>query len=105
MTALPEPLMPAEAELRSFDFFPLYHKRLRRSSWWLRSSHVVRSITIDLWCEAYEQQPVASLPGDDWELAGIAGFGRNGMDDWMAIRDAVMEPWVLCSDGRYYHPV
>lgn len=101
----PAPLTPEGSELRSYDFFPLYHKRLRRSKWWKRASHVARSISVDLWCEAYEQTPVASLPNDDWELAGFAGFGRNNIEEWQAVREEVLAPWVLCSDDRYYHPV
>lgn len=103
MTALPAPMMPEGSELRSFEFFPLHHKRLSRSRWWRRASHEARSISVDLWCEAYEQCPVASLPNDDLELAAFAGFGRD-VEGWMRVRDEVMEPWVLCSDDRFYHP-
>lgn len=103
-TALPEPPIAAAADLRAYDWFPLQHKRLKRSSWWLAASDLARSRSIDLWCEAYEQVPAGSLPSNDAELAIYAGFGRD-IPGFLAAKPELMAPWVLCSDGRYYHPV
>lgn len=100
----PEPLTPPDLDLRWSNWFPLHHKRLRRSAWWLRASDSAKAVSIELWCEAYEQVPAASLPNDDVELSVAAGFGRRDIASWLAIKDEVMSAWVLCSDGRWYHP-
>lgn len=99
------PLTPAGCDLRSQDWFALEHKRLRRSSFWMTASDAARAISVDLWCEAYEQVPAGSIPSDERELALLAGFGKRGVEDWRAISEEVLAPWVLCDDGRYYHPV
>ena len=54
--------------------------------------------------EAWHQLPAASIPNDDIELASLAGFGRQVLQ-WQAVRDGALYGWVLCSDGRFYHPV
>ncbi len=57
-----------------------------------------------LWCASWHQMPAASLPNDDRVLASLAGFGR-AVEAWRAVRDGALHGWVLCSDGRLYHPV
>lgn len=99
----PAPLTPADCDLTAFDWFPLKHKRLTRSAWWLRASDRAKALNIDLWCAAYEEVPAASLPDDDVALSEIAGFGRRDLTAWLAIKEEVLAPWTLCSDGRWYH--
>lgn len=101
--SLPEPLTPENCDLRSYDWFPLYFKRLKRSSFWIRASGDVAKASVDLWCEAYEQVPAGSMPDDDMALAMACGFGRRDLDAWLEIKDDVMSAWTLCSDGRWYH--
>jgi hypothetical protein len=57
-----------------------------------------------LWCAAWHQVPAASIPDDDIELAQLAGFGR-AISEWLKVRDEALQGWVMCSDGRWYHPV
>lgn len=102
-TDRPAPLTPSDCDLSAYDWFPLKHKRLMRSAWWLRASDRAKALNIELWCAAYEEVPAASLPDDDVALSEIAGFGRRDLTAWLAIKDEVMAPWVLCSDGRWYH--
>jgi hypothetical protein len=97
-------MTPEDCDLRSMAWFPLHHKRLRRSSWWLKASDQAKAISVELWCEAYEQVPAASLPDDDIALSVAAGFGRRDLSGWLAVKAEVMGPWVLCADGRWYHP-
>jgi hypothetical protein len=52
-----------------------------------------------LWCHAWRQQPVASLPNDDAILAKWSGAGRR----WKAVKEKALWGFVLCSDGRLYH--
>ena len=101
---LPSPLTPHDCDLRAFDWFPFFHKRLLKSSFWSRASDEACRISVDFWSIAYEQVPAASLPDDDYLLAEWAGFGRRNIDAWLAVKNEVMDPWVMCSDGRWYHP-
>lgn len=97
------PLTPPECDLRSLDWFKFEHKRAARSSWWKRATHVARSINMDLWVEAFQQVPAASLPDEDFQLAGWCGFGRD-VDAFLRLKAEIMAPWIKCSDGRWYHP-
>ena len=100
----PAPLVPPKVDLRSYDWFPFHHKRLRQSAFWKRASDLACRVSVDLWAEAYEQVPAASLPDDDHLLSDWAGFGRRDLAAWLAVKDEVMGAWTLCSDGRWYHP-
>lgn len=104
MSRAPAPMVPAEVDLRAFHWMPLHHRRLRRSAFWLRASDQVKAISVELWCEAYEQVPAGSLPDDDVALCGAAGFSRREIEAWLAVKAEVMSAWRLCSDGRWYHP-
>jgi hypothetical protein len=85
------------------DWFPLHFDRLRKSKWWRRASDLARARNVMLWGEAYKQVPGGSMPDDDDELAEAAGFGMD-VDAFIAVKAEIMTPWVLCSDGRWYHP-
>ena len=100
---LPEPPVPEECTMGNNDYFPLYFRRLRKSRWWRGASDLARSRNIDLWGEAYEQQPAGSLPDDDIDLADAAGFGRD-VASFQKVKAEILTPWILCSDGRWYHP-
>lgn len=100
----PEPLVPAGVDLSDFQFMPLDVRRLRDS----RISALVtgeefRSAVL-LWCASWHQVPAASLPNDDIELAHLAGFGRV-VSEWLKVKAGALHGWVLCADGRLYHPV
>lgn len=100
---LPAPLTPGDCDLTSYDWFPLKHRLLQQSEWWLSASDLARSRNIDLWAEAYAQVPAASLPDNDVVLARFAGFGRD-VAGFRAVKSEILTPWTLCSDGRWYHP-
>lgn len=102
MTA-PEPLVPAECTMAGNDWFPLHFDRLRKSKWWRRASDLARARNVMLWGEAYKQIPAGSMPDDDDELAEAAGFGMD-VDTFISAKAEIMAPWVLCADGRWYHP-
>lgn len=54
-----------------------------------------------LWCKAWQQVPAASLPDDDRVLAHLSGTGSR----WKKLKPMALRHFVLCSDGRWYHPV
>lgn len=101
--SLPEPLTPADCDLRHMKWFPLHHKDLADSPWWNAASDVARSRSVDLWVKAYQSVPAASLTNDDVLLAKWAGFNRDP-EGWAKHRAEILAPWVLCSDGLLYHP-
>lgn len=104
MSALPEPLTPADCDLREFPFMPLDVGRLRDSK---LVSHVPPAqcfFAVILWCASWHQIPAASLPDDDIELARLAGFGFV-VKEWKKVRAGALYGWLKCADGRLYHPV
>lgn len=103
MSELPAPLTPPGCTMAGNDWFPLHFRRLRVSKWWRRATDLARARNIMLWGEAYQAVPAGSLLDDDDELAEAAGFGFD-VDAFLAHKAEIMAPWVLCSDGRYYHP-
>jgi len=103
MSALPDPPVPADCDMAGNDWFRLYFDRLRKSKWWRRASDMARARNVMLWGEAYKQVPAGSMPDDDDELAEAAGFGMD-VDAFAAVKAEIMAPWVLCRDGRWYHP-
>lgn len=102
---LPEPLVPAEVDLRDFPYMPLDVQRLRDSD--LSSTPDAESFRCCVlsWCVSWHQVPAGSLPDDDATLARLLGFGRD-QKGWKKIRAADgLHGWVKCNDGRLYHPV
>jgi hypothetical protein len=100
----PEPLTPAECDLRDFAFMPLDVQRLRDSDLAALESPEACWAAVLLWCVAWHQVPPGSLPDDDRLLARFTGYQRAPRD-WQRIRPGAMRGWIKCSDGRLYHPV
>ncbi|WP_265225793.1 YdaU family protein [Burkholderia cenocepacia] len=57
-----------------------------------------------LWAKSWHQVPAASLPNDDRMLAHLAGL-VDAPAKWKKVRAMALRGWILCSDGRLYHPV
>lgn len=103
-TDLPAPLVPAEVDLRDFQFMPLDVKRLRDSDLAAEEAPEACWAAVLLWCASWHQSPAASLPDNDRVLASLAGYGRV-VAEWQKVRAGALRGWVKCSDGRLYHPV
>lgn len=103
-TALPEPLVPPEIDLRGFAFMPLDVVRLRDSGLAIEASGDEFRAAVLLWCASWHQVPAASLPLDERGLAALAGYGRD-LKGWRRVRAGALRGWVECQDGRIYHPV
>jgi hypothetical protein len=98
------PLVSSEVDLRDFEFMPLDVVRLRESEFAASASaDEFRAGTL-LWCAAWHQVPASSLPNSDSLLTGLAGLGRDRAA-WAVVKDGALHGFVLCSDGRLYHPV
>jgi hypothetical protein len=99
--ALPQPLTPADCDLRGLPFMPLDVVRLLDSDLFALTTGEEFKAALALWCKAWLQVPAASLPDDDRVLAHLSGTGAR----WKKIKAMALKGWVKCSDGRYYHPV
>lgn len=104
MATITSPLTPPDCDLRDFAFMPLDVVRLRDSDLAATESAESFRSAVLLWCASWHQIPAASLPNDDRILANLAGFGRV-IKEWIKIKQGALRGWVICSDGRLYHPV
>lgn len=75
-------------------------QRLLRSDTWVLGSSDEKAAAITLWMESWHQVPAASLPSNDRILAKLSGAER-----WAKAKEHALRGWILCSDGRLYHPV
>ena len=100
---LPDPLVPPEIDLREFSWMKLDVVRLRNSTLALSCSAAGIGGAFMLWTGAWHQLPAGSLPDSDRAHARMAHVDR---DEWEAgLREEAMHGWILCSDGRWHHPV
>jgi Protein of unknown function (DUF1376) len=97
---LPDPLVPADVDLRDFPFMPVDIRRLLTSETWMLGTGDQRSAAMALWLESWHQVPAASLPDNDRMLQHL-----SQCPNWKRIRPHVLRGWRRCSDGRLYHPV
>jgi hypothetical protein len=97
----PQPPIAAEVDLRDFAYMPLDVRRLLTSETWVLGRAEEKVAAINLWCEAWHQVPCGSLPDNERMLAHLSQAGAG----WKKVRAHAMRGWVLCSDGRWYHPV
>jgi hypothetical protein len=105
MTAKPDPLLPAHIDLRDFPFMPMEVARLRKSRAWsviAKRDPRLGFYMQNLWCESWHERPAGSMPDDDDLLCELAMC--SDIETWKAVKAKVMHGWILCSDGRWYHP-
>lgn len=100
----PDPLVPAEVDLRGYEFMPYYGDRLRESDLNSRATDAEYRAAHNLWWSAWKQVPAASLPSDDITLARLADLGRD-LKTWGKVKARALHGFVQCFDGRYYHRV
>lgn len=105
MTAqLPQPPIPADADLRHFPCVSINAADLRNSDMAIEGDPADNWFCMILMMAAWHQLPAGSLPDDDAKLAYLAGMGRD-LRGWKKRRKGALRGWVLCSDGRLYHPM
>lgn len=102
--SLPDPMTPADADLRHIEHLPVDGDTTFRSAAWLRASMEARAVMLPLHWHAFKKEvPAGSLPDDDVLLTDAVGFGMD-VKRWRKVRPQVLADWILCSDGRFYHP-
>lgn len=103
MKTKPEPLIPADVDLRDFGFMPLDVLRLRDSDLATLSTGDEFKAAVLLWCASWHQVPSGSLPENDRLLAKYAG-GLTA-PEWKKVKEGALRGFVECADGRFYHSV
>lgn len=93
------PLTPVDCDLRDFKFMPVEVQRVLQSETWVMGSGDARAAAIALWFQSWHQVPAGSLPNIDKMLSHLAACSK-----WKGVREHALRGWVLCSDGRLYHP-
>lgn len=100
MNELPEPMVPADVDLTGFPSFGLNVERLLASELVALCSPAEGWAAVMLWSRAWQQQPPGSLPNDERVLAAF-----SKAKNWKQVRAMALRGFVLCSDGRLYHPM
>lgn len=101
---LPNPLTPADCDLRGYRWMPLDVVRVIDSDTFGIATGDEFKTAFRLWAKCWLQVPAASLPDDDRLLAHLAGLSEN-MAKWKKVRAVALRGFIKCSDGRLYHPV
>ncbi|GJH31422.1 DUF1376 domain-containing protein [Paraburkholderia hospita] len=104
MEGLPNPLTPADCDLRGLRWMPLDVVRVIDSDTFGISTGEEFKTAFRLWAKCWLQVPAASLPDDDRLLAHLAGLSEN-MQKWKRVRAVALRGFIKCNDGRLYHPV
>jgi Protein of unknown function (DUF1376) len=99
-TPMPAPLTPPECNMHGLRYMPLDVDRLLNSDLFLRSTGDEFKAALTLWCRAFLQVPAGSVPNDERALAIL-----SGSQNWAEVRERALSGFILCSDGRLYHPV
>ncbi len=102
MDELPKPLTPEDCDLRKLEFMPLDVARLRDSDLAGTKNAEAFRAAMMAFCASWHQVPAASLPNDEEKVARLLGCG---VTQFRRMKAEALRGWVLCSDGRLYHPV
>lgn len=97
---VPEPLVPPEVDLTGFPSFGLNVERLLASELVALCTPQEGWAAVMLWARAWQQTPPGSLPNNERVLAAFAKA-----KSWKQVRAMALRGFILCSDGRLYHPV
>lgn len=95
------PFVSADVDLRGLPWMRLDTQRLLDSDMFALSTGDEFKFAVALWCKSWSQTPAASLPNDDRILAHLSGAGAR----WKKVKAMALRGWILCDDGRLYHPV
>lgn len=96
------PLVPKDADLRSYTWIKLDYSRLFASEFFAMANDAEFRAAFILWCKSMQQLPAGSLPNNDKVLAGWCG---KSLKQWAKIKDMALHGWQEADDGRLYHPV
>lgn len=89
--------------MRGLPYMPLQIERLQKSKAWLvcKRRPDLAFYILNLWMRAWSEVPAGSIEDDDDVLADAA---MCPPDKFGQVKDDALRGWILCSDGRWYHP-
>ena len=96
-----DPLVPPEVDLKGLGGFIMDINRLLASELMVVGTAEGKWAAFMLWCRSWQQSPPGSLPNDEKILAAFSGAGGR----WKHVRETAMRGFIVCTDGRLYHPV
>lgn len=97
---LPAPLTPEDCNLRGMPYMPLKVAQVLQSETFGLTTGDEFKAAFALWCASWMEVPAASLPNDERMLDFL-----SRSKTWKKVRAMALRGWVLCDDGRLYHPV
>lgn len=100
----PDPPIPSDVDLRSYDWMPLKGVKLFNSDFDYLCNDTEWRAGVTLWWAAWQQVPAGSLPDNDRALCSMAGFGRD-VAAFQNVKENALRGFVKCSDGRLYHTI
>ncbi len=102
---LPEPMNSKDIDLRGSEWMPLPGREFFKGEFYDLAFADPRAglAGLKLWWEAWNQCPAGSLPNDDHQIARMADYGRD-VRGWLKVKAIALHGFILCSDGRLYHP-
>lgn len=106
MSEAPAPMVPDYCDLRGFlEWSRFFGERVFKSHWYQEALNDPRGgiAALKLWWTAMLECPAGSLPNDERWLCRMADFGQD-IRSWRKHRATAMHGFVLCADGRWYHP-
>ncbi len=101
-TGSPAPLVPANIDVSAADIMAHDIKHLQKRSARMTAEHF--GVWWRLHIASHLEEVTGTLPNNDVDLAIAAGFTAEGVERWCAMKDKVLEDWLLCADGRWHHP-
>lgn len=100
----PAPPVPDYADLSHFKDFPLDLVRFKGSAFVSKATPEGLLAAMRTWTTSWHQRPAGSLPKDEDFIMKACGYNRNPRG-WARVREAALNGWFECQDGRLYHPV
>lgn len=98
----PAPLVPLDCDVTGLPGSVMDWSRVLDSDFLALSTGDEFKAGFTLWGRSWFQKPAASLPNDERILAKLAGVS---IKEWKRLAPMALRGWILCDDGRLYHPV
>jgi hypothetical protein len=102
----PEPLNTKDCDLRGSMFsrgtdrMPLVG-HMFSSEFFITTSAEGFRAALTLWWHAWRECPAGSMSASDKKLSMLTNCT---MRKWLRLKDEALHGFILCNDGRYYHP-
>lgn len=97
---LPDPLNTPDCDVRHREDMPLQMEKVNSFAKTVSPAGLMAALKV--WWTAWREVPAGSLPSDDETLRQLVGVVPA--PGWEQLKHEALTGFVLCNDGRYYHP-